>query len=350
MTPISFYPGPSTVYAETPRWVQEAYDCGILAANHRSNAFMDLSKDTKQVLRDRLLIPVDYEILFISSATEGWEVLTQSLTREVSQHFYNGAFGQKWASVAENLGADIRKVPFEIGHSLPAHKIDPKAEWLCVTACETSNGTMIDETLLAALAQQREDHQLIAVDATSALGGIFLDFQLADYWFGSCQKCLGLPAGLGLLIVSPRAMAYAESLGERAHYNSFLTMLKHARHEQTHYTPNVLNIYLLWSAQQAAASITLVEQKLRQRMTILSSLIYNKEELHWLVDDELFRSQTVATIKAPNVSKMKAYACANGILVGNGYGEWKESTFRIANFPAIADVQFDLLCEVIKGS
>jgi phosphoserine aminotransferase len=51
---------------------------------------------------------------------------------------------------------------------------------------------------------------LIAVDATSSMAGVELDWQSADIWFASVQKCFGLPAGMAVMVCSPRALQYAE--------------------------------------------------------------------------------------------------------------------------------------------
>jgi len=344
----SFYPGPSTIHSNIPSMVMDAYDVGILSANHRSPDFMELSFAAKSQLRSQLKIPDDYSIIFISSATEAWEILSQSLTRHTSQHFFNGTFGLKWANIAQNLGISVVKSPFNINKSLPTDQINSSAEWLCMTVCETSNGTMVNQNVLKKLALERLSHQLIAVDATSALGGIVLNFQLADYWFASCQKCLGLPAGLGLLIVSPAAIEKGHSLAERAHYNSFLNLFEHASKEQTHHTPNVLNIYLLWRTLAEGSPITTIDRRLRARMVGLNSTIESNKVLAWLVSNASLRSPTVITLKTSDPDEIKEKALAQNIILGNGYGTWKDTTLRIANFPAVGDIQFQRLLEWIS--
>ena len=72
---ISFYPGPSRVYDEIPRYVKEAHQRGILSLNHRSPEFEELSKKTIALLREKLNIPRTYTVLFASSATECWEMI-----------------------------------------------------------------------------------------------------------------------------------------------------------------------------------------------------------------------------------------------------------------------------------
>ena len=42
---ISFYPGPSRIHDEVPRYVKDASTEGILSMNHRSDEFMKMSKN-----------------------------------------------------------------------------------------------------------------------------------------------------------------------------------------------------------------------------------------------------------------------------------------------------------------
>ena len=89
---ISFYPGPSRVHDEIPEYVKEACKKGILSINHRSPEFMAISEKTISLLRAKLEIPVDYTVLYTTSATECWEIIAQSVIGKSSYHFFNGAF------------------------------------------------------------------------------------------------------------------------------------------------------------------------------------------------------------------------------------------------------------------
>ena len=83
---ITFAPGPSKVFDALPHYLQDAYAQGILSANHRSSVFMDLYRDTEQLFREKLQLPADFTLLFTSSATESWEIISQSLVEQSSYH------------------------------------------------------------------------------------------------------------------------------------------------------------------------------------------------------------------------------------------------------------------------
>ncbi|MFY0605155.1 MAG: aminotransferase class V-fold PLP-dependent enzyme [Cyclobacteriaceae bacterium] len=341
MKDANFYPGPSRVYSNITEFIYEANMEGILSINHRSDAFMDLMKLTKAELRAKLLIPEDYEIIFTSSATESWEIIAQSLTRKKSQHFYNGSFGEKWASYASKI-TETYNSHFGINEVLPTGDLDQEADVLCVTQNETSNATQVTMNSLKMLRVENEG-KLIACDVTSSIGGALIDFELADVWYASVQKCLGLPAGLGLMILSPQAVQVAQKLNRRKHYNSLPWILDNARKYQTAYTPNVLGIYLLYRTQQSAKGIKYISNKLNSRLSQYETLFEGTAGIDFLITNKSVRSETVLALQSNEVDEIKGRCTESGITLGNGYGPWKSNTFRIANFPAIKSREVEKL-------
>lgn len=346
---ISFYPGPSRIHNKIPDYVRDAADSGILSANHRSDAFVTLSKETIRLIRLKLNVPEDYTIFFTSSATECWEIIAQSVIRDKSIHLYNGAFGQKWFDYT----ARIRRATswsFDVEQStetiVPDHLL---GDLLCLTQNETSNGTQVHDQLLA---QFRLSHPetVIAVDATSSIGGIALTFENADIWFGSVQKCFGLPAGLGIMICSPRAIARAEEINENAHYNSLLFMKQMMDKFQTSYTPNVMAIYLLMRVLKDSKHISKVDEKIRDRYAQWIDFLSGSTSLEHLVQNETVHSFTVIPVRAEPalVTRIKTEAKHEGLLLGEGYGQWKETTFRVANFPALKKAEIKKLMRFLK--
>ncbi len=212
---------------------------------------------------------------------------------------------------------------------------------------ETSNGTSISTDSLKSL-NKSCPNALLMVDATSSMGGDFLDFSSADVWFASSQKCFGLPSGLGILVVSPKAQERAIEINERNHYNSLIFIEENFNKFQTNYTPNILGIYLLGRLLEDILPIQEISEKLFNRASFLYSEIAKIQNLELLVQNPLTRSNTVIAIKSESANLILAEAKKRNILIGNGYGEWKENTFRIANFPAISDKEFEILLLFLK--
>lgn len=331
---ITFYPGPSKVYPQVADYAQEAIRSGVVSLNHRSAGFMDIVKETLRLLHEKLAIPADYHIAFVSSATECWEIVAQSLTVTTSLHPYGGAFGKKW---------------MEYAHRIKPMIVPGEADVLCVVQNETSNGTQVRMDTLAQF--RREFSGLIAVDAVSSLGGLVFDWSLADVWFASVQKCLGLPAGLAVLIYSPDALRQAEIIADRQYYNSLLFIHENITKYQTQFTPNGLGIYLLMKVLQQVLPISEIDALVRSRAADWYEFIEKETAWELLIANPELRSDTVIAVQGREeaIRAVKTAAQNAGITLGNGYGEWKSNTFRIANFPAIEEAEMDTLKRFLRG-
>lgn len=331
---ITFYPGPSKVYPQVADYAQEAIRSGVVSLNHRSAGFMDIVKETLRLLHEKLAIPADYHIAFVSSATECWEIVAQSLTVTTSLHPYGGAFGKKW---------------MEYAHRIKPMILPGEADVLCVVQNETSNGTQVRMDTLAQF--RREFSGLIAVDAVSSLGGLVFDWSLADIWFASVQKCLGLPAGLAVLIYSPDALKQAEIINDRQYYNSLLFIHENMAKYQTQFTPNGLGIYLLMRVLQQVSPISEIDALMRSRAADWYGFIEKETAWELLIKNPELRSDTVVAVQGSEeaIGAVKTDAQKAGITLGNGYGDWKSNTFRIANFPAIEEWEIDTLKRFLRG-
>jgi len=348
---ITFAPGPSKVYDSLPIYLNDAYQEGMLSANHRSSAFMKLYQETEQLMRSKLHMPEDYTLLFTSSATENWEIISQSIVEQASFHIYSGSFGKKWFEFAQHIIPNTRGLKIEANQSidLPNLQIAEEFDLIAITQNETSNASQVSNQMIEAI-RDKFPEKMIAVDTTSSMAGIELDFGLADIWYASVQKCFGLPAGLGILILSPAAIQKSERKGEKGRYNSLSFMLENAASHQTHYTPNVLGIYLLNRVLKDIPEIQQIDALLRQRMSRLENCIAQTKTLRMLIDNPATRSTTVMAIAGPEelIIQVKKEAEKRGMQLGGGYGPLKATSFRIANFPAITDEEFDALIEFLK--
>ncbi len=331
----NFYPGPSAVYPEIKNYLTDACEEGILSIQHRSPQFIEISRAVQRLLHEKLNIPKDYQTFYVSSSTEGWEIVNQAYPDASSYHLFNGAFGEKWMKYRAALHPKItHAAPFDINAlpSLENLNLLGENKLFCITQNETSTATQVPMDTLRTLRTTHPD-SLIAVDVASSFAGILLEWELADLWFASSQKCLGMPAGLGLLVVSPRAVERSQRAGR---YNDLKFMAEKMQDFQTTYTPNVLGIYLLSRILEQLPPIQEVDKRIKKQ----SNQWYNfleAEGCDLLIKTAEVRSDTVIAVKASpeRIAKVKKQAAKSGLILGNGYGKWKAHTFRIANFPAI---------------
>jgi len=345
----TFNPGPAQVFPSVRQYLADAYDEGWLSAPHRGEQFTGLMRQTVTDLKTKLNIPQDYTVFFMNSATECWEVLAQSLTPRKSLHLYNGAFGEKWYEYAKAIRPACTAYPFGLDElpdmaALPLP--DPELDLVCITQNETSNGTQLRDGFILNL-YNKLGNALLAVDAVSSMAGVQLKFIKGDIWYASVQKCFGLPAGLSIMVLSPRAVERFRQINERSHYNSLTAQYEKMLNFQTTHTPNVLGIYLLSRTLQERPPIKTVHQHLQERANKLYDYFDQATPLKPLVTNSETRSTTVIALKGPSalIDEIKRNALEQGLRLGNGYGQWKGTCLRIANFPAVRDAAFEQLVQ-----
>ncbi len=337
---VSFNVGPSQLDAAVPGRLQEIAASGLLSLSHRGREFEAVYAEAEAGLRSRLDVPADYRVYFVSSATESWSVLAECLVRTRALHLWSGSFGERWAQQAQRLHPATVSIRFGVNDDPAAVPLptDEGIELVALTHNETSNTTKLSDAFIQAIRGRYPD-AIVAVDVTSSLGGDALPWAEADVWFGSVQKCLGLPAGLGVLICGPRAVARAAELNVQVQYNNLVAMEKYAQKHQTTHTPNVLGIALLAGVLRSRAPIADVSATIATRAQAYYALIDGNTVLRPLVTRGASRSTVTIGVQAkPQViERVKAEARAEGLLLASGYGEWKSTSLRIANFPALGE-------------
>ncbi len=346
MQPVTFNPGPSQVSPDTKQDMREAADSGVLEMSHRSAAFNDMSSATMRELRAFYAIPDDYTVFYTSSATEAMELTIRNLVRKHSFHFTQGSFSRLFQEVSESLGKDAASIDVAWGasHDYAHAQVPREAELITVTYNETSTGVMCSETDIAAVRTANPD-ALTAVDITSIAAMKRHEILSADIWLFSVQKGFGLPAGLGILIVSPRAMERAARLEEegrnQAGIFTFAAMQEYmSKGCQTVCTPNVLGIFLFGRQLQrwnAAGGLVRLEEATQEKSHLLYNLLEDHRTLSCFVREPKDRSLSIVCLTgSPElIVSLHAQAKEGGMTLGKGYGKLKETTIRIATFPSV---------------
>jgi phosphoserine aminotransferase len=332
---ISLNPGPSQLSAATVADVAEIAASGLLAKSHRGDAFVEVSRAAFEGLRSRLGIPADHRILYQPSATAAMDTLLRNGAASRTFHFVHGAFSKRFHASAVEIGLDAAAAtsPGERAVAWRAATIPAGTELIAVTHNETATGLMWPLEEIAAL-RAAWPEPLLVVDVTSSFGALRMRWTDADAWFGSVQKCLGLPAGMGYLVLGPRVLRAAERVAARVSaWQRLATMAAKMQEWQTVETPNVLAIALL-ARQMARWDLAAVE-----RETLAKAALLYEAPLPWTpyVEDAAWRSSTVACFRVDDPNRWSQRAAAAGFLLGRGYGDLKPTCVRVANFPAVSE-------------
>ena len=342
MTNIHLTPGPTEIHPAAKEAIHDALHSDIFSISHRSEEFEELLLNTETQLRILLSIPDSYKVFFLSSGTESWERIIENGVLKNSFHLINGSFSKRFFETSQELGKspDSLEKPLGQGFDISELPEDLKTEMICVTHNETSTGVCLPDNFLERL-RERYSEPLIAVDAVSSSPFPNIDLSKIDYYFFSVQKFFCLPAGLGVLVVSPRAMEKAAELKTKGvsigSHHSFLSLDAYAKKHQTPTTPNMLGIYSLGIMAEHFNIIGI--DKLRaetiQKAQLLYSFLDQHASLKAFVKEPKWRSQTVITVESgENTKKVIKLLAENRLIVGLGYGKLKDSQFRVANFSA----------------
>lgn len=358
MQNIYFTPGPAAIFPNLAQYMQEAFELQIPSIAHRSDTFRKMYQECYQGLKKLMNLPDNTAVVFTSSATEVWERVIWSCVENHSLHLVNGAFSKKFYETAKQLQKKptLHQVEAGKGFDVSQIKIEKNIELLALTHNETSTGVCMPVADIHELADQNKDC-ITAVDIVSSAPYPALDFNKVDTAFFSVQKSFGLPAGLGVWIVNEKCVRKSENLEKKGlltgSYHRLTQFWKFFEKFETPCTPNVLSIYLLNKVVQDMLKIGIenIRTQTEQKAKKLYDLLENHQNLEPFVKNKAHQSPTVivANVKNGDSATLINQLKQKNMIIGSGYGEFKTSQVRIANFIANEEVYIDALIRELNG-
>ena len=356
---FTFAVGPTQISTPVKKDIEYAAQNNLLSISHRGKEFTEISKNTIDALRNLYNVPEDYHIFFTSSATECWEICARNLVEKEAYAFVAGHFSGAFSKCLTSWGktCHINEVNWGEINNLNEAEIPKSAELITLCHNETSTGVCLTMPQIEAL-QKRYPGKLIAVDVTSSIGACHLNIELADVWYFSVQKGFGLPSGLGVIFVGPRAMEKSKQLLDEKHpqgFFNFANMEKQMANGkfQTIPTPNILGIYLLGEQcnRFIKSGFEHTVKHIEDRANDLYTFFNNHPQTKPFVTNKNARSpySLCIYVGSENLEYYKKVAAQKGVQLGGGYGPLKEDHMRVANYPAIADADIETLKEIFNS-
>ncbi|MCK8826690.1 alanine--glyoxylate aminotransferase family protein [Natroniella acetigena] len=333
-------PGPTDV----PR--QALLSSAQKMIGHRTKDCEELIDEVTDGLK--YVFQTEHDVLILTcSGTGGLEA---SIANTLSQGdkvlaLCTGAFGERYATIAERYGVEVERINFEWGTPVDVSKVEEQLKEttqqefkaILMTHNETSTGVINHPQSLGKLAQKY--NLLLLVDAVSSLGGIELkvDEWRADVVVTSSQKALMSPPGLALVSVSPRALEAAEDSDLPKFYWDFRRAKKFLveRPNQTPSTPAITNLKALRYALREIKSEGL-ENVFKRHKIITMAFRRAMQELGLeLLVEEKVASKTVTAVKLPSeikfeILKQRLLEEYNVYITGSK-GELKGKVFRVGH-------------------
>jgi aspartate aminotransferase-like enzyme len=335
-------PGPTAL----PPSVREAG--GRQMINHRGDEFRALMRRVEAGMQP--YFGTRHEVILLTCAGTG--ALEAAVVNVLSPgdpvlSVSMGAFGDRFAKVAEVYGAAVTRLEVEWGQAASPAAVRaaaaaiPGLRAVLLTHNETSTGVTNRIGDLAATIREVAPDTLILVDAISALGAV--PFSMDDWGLdlvvtGSQKAWMAAP-GMAAAAVGPRAWAATETARMPRFYLDLRRHRDSAANGETPWTPAVAVLFQIDEGlrlMQAEGDGVFARHETCAAMTRTGLRAIGFE----LLADDAVASRTVTAARLPEGVEWKSFndaAKARGLVLAGGQGRLKGRIFRVGHLGSVTE-------------
>jgi phosphoserine aminotransferase len=333
-----FGSGPSKVRPEAVAALSAAAPT-YLGTSHRQPGVRSVVRRLREGLRALFSLPDGYEVLLGNGGTHVfWDAAIFGLIERRSQHLEFGEFSAKFATTA--AAAPFLDAPDVIASRPGTHPLPASREGIdlyALTHNETSTGV--------AMEIRRVRGGLVAVDATSAAGGLRVDPAEFDCYYFAPQKCFASEGGLWVALCSPAAIERIERIRASQRWVppsiDLKIALDNSRLDQTYNTPALATLFLFldqvdWVNRNGG--LEWAAGRCDKSAGALYGWADASAYARPFVAEPTERSHVVGTIdldEAIDATTVSKVLRANGIVDTESYRKLGRNQLRIGMFPAI---------------
>ena len=327
--------------------------------NHRGDEFGQILNEITAKLKQVFQTKGDV-FLLTSSGTGGLEaaiVNTLSPGDKVLS-ISIGVFGERFATIAEQFGAEVIPLGFEWGKAADADAVrqalqaEPKIKAVLVTHNETSTGVTND--LASISSAVKEFDKLLLVDAISSLGLINLpvDDWHCDVAVTGSQKGWMIPPGLAMVSVSQEAWQAHSKARMPRFYWDFAQAKRYLERGQTPWTPAISTVFALSVALEMMLTEGLANIIARHARVGKAARDGVKSLGLSLFAEESHASNTVTAIKSPDgleVRKMlRILRQEHQVVLAGGQQRLSGKIFRIGHLGWVTEDDIETVISALK--
>ena len=356
-----FVPGPTNVPDRILRAMHRAME------DHRSSDFPGLAGPLFQELKKIFKTTTGQPFLFPASGTGAWEAsLSNTLSpgdKVLAGRF--GMFSHLWIDMAQRLGLDVEVLDAEWGEGAPIERYRDalaadkghKIKAVLFTHNETATGVTSDVAGMRKALNETGHPALLMVDGVSSIASI--DFRM-DEWgvdlaVTGSQKGLMLPAGLGIVCASQKALSLSDQAKLPRCFFDFGDMRKA---NATGYFPYTPSLPMLYGLRESLAM--LLEEGLEnvfarhQRHAAATRAAVREWGLEVLCLDEREHSGSLTAVLMPDghdADELRRVILERyDMSLGSGLSKLAGKVFRIGHLGAFNDLMLaGTLCGVQMG-
>jgi aspartate aminotransferase-like enzyme len=331
-------PGPTPV----PPQVREALSRQMM--NHRSAGFEAILAEVHAGLQE-FYATSNPVLTFPASGTGGLEAAVVNVLSPGDEvvAVTIGAFGDRFAQIAQVFGLQVHRLDYTWGHAARAADIEallhehPGTRAVLITQNETSTGVLNPIEEIGRTVRAVRPDILLLVDAISGLGAAPL---LADAWnldvvVSGSQKAWMVPPGMTMLSVSERAWQAHRSARLPRLYWDFTAARKANDLGQPPYTPAVSLFYAL------QAALRLMREEGREAIWARHAALAERTRAGVqrlgldLLADPAYYSPSVTAVRVPegvDLEKLLTLAQErHNVVFAGGQGKLSGQIFRIGH-------------------
>jgi alanine-glyoxylate transaminase/serine-glyoxylate transaminase/serine-pyruvate transaminase len=241
------------------------FEPAVLAAmgepttSHLALDFIEAFGQALQDLRKVFESPAGQPMVLAGSGTLAMDCAGANLVEPGDKALVldTGYFSERFAAILQRYGAQVTRLSTSPGNRPSLEQVRAALEadsfnMLAVTHVDTSTGVIADVEQIAALG--RHYGVLVVVDGVCSVAGeaLHMDAWGVDLALTASQKAIGVPPGLALLMIGPRALEYFQKrttpvLNYYADWTNWLPIMQAYEARKTSYfgTPSVNLIFAL---------------------------------------------------------------------------------------------------------
>ena len=314
-----------------------------MGTSHRQAPVKFMVSRLRNAVAELFALPDGYEVILGNGGTTAfWDAAVFGLIEQKSQHLTFGEFSSKFAECATRAPflSDPTVISAPTG-SAPTAEAEAGVDLYALTHNETSTGVAIP----IVRPEGTDPGALVAVDATSAAGGLKFDAGQTDVYYFAPQKCLASDGGLWIAAVSPAAVDRIERVASSGRWIPASLDLKialdNSLKDQTYNTPALATIFLAvqqmeWINQNGGLGFS--SGRSARSAEIMYGWAERTDYTTPYVSDPSLRSNVVATIdldESIDAGVVSKVLRANGVVDTESYRKLGRNQLRVALFPAI---------------